>query len=275
MLITGGNSGIGKATALALASRGAEVTITSRDPARGDDAATDIERGSGRSVTVGSLDLSELDSVRSFADRFRRTNRGIDVLINNAGLVAGARRETPDGFEWTFGVNHLGPFLLTNLLQPLLVSPSRVINVSSDAHRSAKGGLNFDDLHMEAGYQSFRAYAASKLANILFTVELAKRWADAGVTAHAVHPGVVATGFGRDPEGPRVVGFFTRLIGPFVRKPDEGAATNVFLATAPAEDIGTGGYWFDSAPSQPIPAATDRDAAARLWAVSEELVGLS
>lgn len=274
VLITGGNSGIGKATAVALASQGAEVTITSRNAAKGARAAADIEKIAGRPVSVGSLDLSKLDSVRAFAEEFGRSHNQLDVLVNNAGLVAGSRRETAEGFEWTFGVNHLGPFLLTNLLKPNLTSPSRIINVSSDAHRSAKEGLDFDDLQMTSGYQSFRAYAASKLANILFTVELAKRWGGDGITAHAVHPGVVSTGFGKDKESPSIVGFVTRLIGPFIRKPDEGAATNVFLATAHSDAIGTGQYWFDSAPSQPIPPAIDAVAAERLWADSEELVGL-
>lgn len=274
VLITGGNSGIGKATATALASRGASVTITSRNAAKGRQAAADIERAAGAPVAVGSLDLSKLHSVRAFAEEYVDSHDRLDVLINNAGLLSGARQETKEGFEWTFAVNHLGPFLLTMLLKPILSSPARIINVSSDAHRSAKNGLRFDDLQMTSGYQSFRAYAASKLANILFTVELAKRWGDEGISAHAVHPGVVATGFGKDQESPSVVGFMTRLIGPFIRKPGEGAATNVFLATAPPDEIGSGRYWFDSAPSQPIPAATDPAAATRLWDVSEALVGL-
>jgi len=275
VLVTGGNSGIGKATARALASQGARVTITSRDAAKGRQAVADIEQVSGTTVSVGSLDLSSLASVRRFAGEFVEQHAQLDILVNNAGLVSGARQETIDGFEWTFGVNHLGPFLLTNLLKPSLAAPSRIINVSSDAHRSAKEGLDFDDLQMTSGYKSFRAYAASKLANILFTVELANRWGGDDITAHAVHPGVVATGFGRDKESPSLLGFVTRLLGPFIRKPDRGAATNVFLATAPADIVGTGQYWYDSKPAQPISSAKDPAAAKRLWAESESLVGLS
>jgi NAD(P)-dependent dehydrogenase (short-subunit alcohol dehydrogenase family) len=225
---------------------------------------------------VGSLDLSQLDSVRAFASDYLGTHDQLDVLINNAGVMAGGRRETPDGLEWTLAVNHLGPFLLTYLLSDLLVSsaPARVITVSSEAHQREKGGLDFDDLEMRNGYSPSRAYAASKLANVLFTVELDRRLDGSGVHAKALHPGVVATSFGKDPESPKWMGLLMVGLKPFLRKPEQGARTSVFLATADDTALDAGLYWSDEAPIDPIPAALDTQAAARLWSESEHLVGL-
>lgn len=273
VLVTGGNSGIGKATARGLAERGAEVMITARDAAKGRAAAAEISAKTGNDVGLGIVDLASLASVRSFADDVMARWDRLDILINNAGMLAGSRRETEDGFEWTLGVNHLGPFLLTNQLLGVLRSPARIINVSSDAHRSAPG-LDFADLQMTSGYSSFKAYAASKLANILFTTEAARRFEDDGITSHALHPGVVATGFGKDEESPRLVGLAVSLLKPFFKKPEEGAATSVHLATAAHETIGNGRYWSGEQPTEPSPAARDRAAAERLWIESETLVGL-
>ncbi|MEX1279151.1 MAG: SDR family oxidoreductase [Acidimicrobiia bacterium] len=277
VLVTGANSGIGLATATELARRGANVTITARNPQKGESAAAAIERDAGRSVDVGLLDLASLDSVRSFAADFADDHDRLDVLVNNAGVMAGSRRETPDGVEWTFGVNHLGPFLLTNLLTPLLVdsTPSRVITVSSEASRSARAGLDFDDLQLTSGYSPNKAYAASKLANILFTVELDRRLSGDGVTARALHPGVVRTSFGKSAESSRWMGLLMTTVGPFLKKPEEGAATSVLLATASDEQVARSLYWSDGSPAEPIPAAVDPEAAERLWAVSEQLVGLA
>lgn len=277
VLVTGATSGIGLATATELARRGARVTITARDTVKGERAAADIAAATGVDVGVRLLDLSTLDSVREFADRIHNDETQLDVLINNAGAIAGSRRLTPDGFEWTFGVNHLGPFLLTNLLADILTSsaPARVINVSSEAHRSAKQGLDFDDLDMSRGYSSSKAYAASKLASILFTVELDRRWNDGGIAAKALHPGVVATSFGKGPEGSRWMGLLMTMLSPVLRKPEQGAATSVMLATADDDTIGRSLYWSDEQPKQPIPAADDPQAAERLWTASERLVGLS
>jgi NAD(P)-dependent dehydrogenase (short-subunit alcohol dehydrogenase family) len=274
VLITGANSGIGLATAAELARRGANVAITARSDAKGLQAAEHIKRASGTDVCVRHLDLSRLDSIRSFSAEFAGDHERLDVLINNAGVMTGKRRQTPDGYEWTFAVNHLGPFLLTQLLTPLLTAsaPSRIINVSSATHRSVKRGLDFDDLQMQRNYSSSRAYAASKLANILFTVELDRRLGDAGVTARALHPGVVGTSFGKGPEGPRWMRALMTVGAPLLLSPERGAATSVMLATAEDAAIDGGLYWSNEKPSQPLPGALDVEQAIRLWDESERLV---
>jgi len=277
VLITGGNSGIGKATAEELARRGARVMITARDPARGAVAAADIEAATGDEVEVGVLDLSRLESVREFAQQYVADHARLDVLINNAGVMTGKRLATEDGFEWTLAVNYLGPFLLTNLLTSLLVSsaPSRIINVGSENYRTVKQGLNLEDLQMTEGFSPSRAYAASKMANILFTVELERRLGASGVTADVLHPGVVATSFGRSEESSKRMGWMMSGLKPFLRKPAQGARTSVFLATADRETLETGLYWSDEKPKDPIPPAVDPDVAQRLWSESARLVGLS
>lgn len=277
VLITGGNSGIGKATAEELARRGARVMITARDPARGAVAAADIEAATGDEVEVGVLDLSRLESVREFAQQYVADHARLDVLINNAGVMTGKRLATEDGFEWTLAVNYLGPFLLTNLLTSLLMSsaPSRIINVGSENYRTVKQGLNLEDLQMTEGFSPSRAYAASKMANILFTVELERRLGASGVTADVLHPGVVATSFGRSEESSKRMGWMMSGLKPFLRKPAQGARTSVFLATADRETLETGLYWSDEKPKDPIPPAVDPDVAQRLWSESARLVGLS
>ncbi len=274
VLITGGNSGIGKATAGELARRGAQVTITARDPQRGAAAREEIASSTGVSIDVEHLDLASLDSIRSFAARFSPDR--LDVLINNAGVMTGKRLETPDGFEWTFGVNHLGPFLLTNLLTDLLLAdtPSRVITVSSENYRRAKDGLDFDDLQSTRSFSPNMAYAASKLANILFTIELDRRLASEGLAAKALHPGVVGTSFAQGPEGSKPMGLLMRALKPFLSAPAEGAATSVHLSTASDEEIARGLYWADADVKERLAIASDEAAAGRLWNVSAELVGL-
>ncbi len=269
VLITGGNSGIGKATAEELARRGAQVTITARDPGRGAAAADDINASTGIMIGVEQLDLASLDSIRAFASR---SSDRLDVLINNAGVMTGKRLETPDGFEWTFGVNHLGPFLLTNLL--LADAPSRVITVSSENYRRAKNGLDFDDLQATRRFSSNMAYARSKLANILFTIELDRRLGGSGLAAKALHPGVVGTSFAQGAEGSRLMGMTMRLLRPFLATPAQGAATSVHLATASDEEIGRGLYWADGDVKDRLPIASDEAAARKLWDISAELVGL-
>jgi NAD(P)-dependent dehydrogenase (short-subunit alcohol dehydrogenase family) len=189
--------------------------------------------------------------------------------------VLTARRESEDGNEMTFQVNHLAPFLLTQLLREQLVAgdAARVVNVASDAHKSARHGLDFDDLQSTGRYRGISVYGKTKLANILFTRELARRWDDTGVTANAVHPGFVASSFGRDGDTGRFGALVFPLLKPFALSPAQGAQTQVYVASA-AELAGiTGGYWVKSAPATPSTAAQDDAAAARLWEVSEQLVG--
>jgi NAD(P)-dependent dehydrogenase (short-subunit alcohol dehydrogenase family) len=275
VLITGGNTGLGLESAVALAREGADVVITSRDAQKGEAARAEIRERSGRDVGVMELDLADLASVRELASRFDDQHDALDVLVNNAGLMLGSRRETVDGYEMTFQVNHLGPFLLTNLLRDRLVAGdrARVVNLASAAHSSARKGLDFDDLQSTKRYRSFNVYARSKLANILFTRELARRWDDTGITANAVHPGFVASRFGRDGDYGRLSEIVFPLLRPFAHTPEEGARTQVYVASAPELAGITGGYWAKSAPATPSAAAQDDAAAARLWEVSEQLVG--
>ena len=200
VLITGGNAGLGLETAVALAALGDSVTITARDPARGEAARAEIvERSGSETVEVMALDLASTASIRSFAAAFLDTHPRLHVLVNNAGLILSERTETEDGFETTFGVNHLGHVLLTDLLLDRLKAsaPARIVVVASDAHKFALDGLKFDDLQCHGHYWSYRVYGRSKLANIYFMRALAKRLEGTGVTVNAVHPGSVATRFGR------------------------------------------------------------------------------
>jgi len=276
VLITGGNTGLGKETAVALAAMGAHVVITSRNAEKGAAALAEIRARSGRDdVEVLALDLARLDAVREaaagFAERFDR----LDVLVNNAGLMLGSRHETVDGYEMTFQVNHLGPFLLTTLLHDRLAAGdrARVVNLASMAHTSARRGLDFDDLQSTRRYRSFTVYARSKLADILFTRELARRWDADGITANAVHPGFVYSRFARDGDMSGLVNAVYPLLKPFAMTPEKGARTQVYVASAPELDGVTGGYWARSAPATPSKAAQDDAAAARLWEISEQLVG--
>lgn len=277
VLITGGNAGIGRESAVGLASMGARVVFTSRDAARGTDALADIrERSANDDVDVMPLDLASLASVRDFANAFLDRYDRLDVLILNAGLVLGSRSVTEDGYETTFQVNHLGHFLLTQLLLDRLVAsaPSRVVVVASDAHKSARRGLDFDDLQSEQKYRAFGVYGRTKLANILFAQELARRLEGTGVTAHAVHPGFVASRFGRDGD----TGMLGRVVMPLLRPvaldARRGAKTSIHVASDPTVDGVTGAYWVKCAPATPSDAARDTAAARRLWDVSEQLVAV-
>ena len=275
VVITGANSGVGKATATALARAGARTVITARSEPRGAEALADIRRASGSDqVDLVVFDLADLSSVgRGAAELLDRYER-IDVLVNNAGLVLSERTETNDGFEATFATNHLGPFHLTSLLTDRLIAsaPSRVVNVASTAHRSARRGLDFDDLQSTRHYRGMQAYARSKLANILFTTELARRLAGTGVTANSLHPGTVATGFARDDDASGFLAFGVKVIKPFVLTPEKGARTSVYLASSPEVADVTGGYFTKCRARTPSPAARDEAAAGLLWSISEELV---
>ena len=272
-VVTGATSGIGKAAAAALARQGAEVIVVGRDPGRAEATAAAIQADGAPPPKVEIADLARLDQVRALAGRLNQTLDRIDVLINNAGLVLNDRKVTPDGYEHVFAVNHLAPFLLTNLLRPKLTAPApaRVITVSSDAHTAAR--LDLDDPNLEHGWSSWRSYSNSKLANILFTRELAGRLDGTGVTANCLHPGVVRTGFGRDARPLMRAGI--TIARPFMLSPERGADTIVYLASSPDVAAKTGGFYVKRQLRKPSAAACDDDTARRLWEISERLTGLA
>ena len=272
VLVTGATTGIGKATAVGLATMGAHVAITGRDLGRAEQAAREIRATGGGPVDVFVADLSEQAEVRRLADEVRQHYPHIDVLVNNVGGYWNTRHVTADGLERTFALNHLAPFLLTNLLLASLRhgGPARVVTVSSNAH--ATGRIDFDDLQAERTYSGARAYNQSKLANVLFTYELARRLAGSAVTANALHPGVVSTSFGAEDPG-RVQRILVPLIRPFMKTPTQGAATTIHVATATGLENVTGRYFADSKPKRSSARSHDTVVAARLWTVSAEMVG--
>src|SRR5580693_3404217 len=271
-VVTGATSGIGKATAAALAGRGAQVILVGRDHGRGEAVAAEVAAPGGPAPRLEVADLASMGQVRTLAERLNALQR-IDVLINNAGLMASQRRVTADGYDEVFAVNHLAPFLLTSLLLGKLTTdpPARVITVTSGAHAAAR--LDLDDPQLEHGWESWRAYANSKLANILFTRELARRLQGTGVTANCAHPGMVRTRFGREAQLPMRAA--VTLARPFMLSPRRGAATIVYLATSPRVAGATGGYYVKSQQREPSPAARDDATARRLWQLSEALTGLT
>ena len=266
-LITGGNSGIGLATAIALVQRGATVVITARDLHRGRVAASRIKAETGTSAIPMVLDLASLDSVRLFTDALTDRLGRIDLLVNNAGCYVTPRRETVDGFEWTMAVNHLGPFLVTcRLARDPSTRPDRIVNVASDVHRSARRDVGFHNLEPTGRYRGTEAYARSKLANIIFTRELARRLVSTSV-AFSVHPGLVATRITQDGDS-RVGALIWKLASSRMKTPAQGAATVVYAATASGIETHTGAYFADGGLAQPGGPALDSDAAARLWTQS-------
>lgn len=271
VLITGATNGIGKVTAQRLAANGAHVVIVSRSAQKCAAVADEIRAQSGNpAVTWIAADLSTLAGIEEAATEFRARHAHLHVLLNNAGGVFTDRIPTADGYEMTFALNHLSYFYLTQLLRDMLIAsaPARIINVSSDAHYG--GAMNFDDLMGERKYSSWGAYSQSKLANVLFTYALARQLEGSGVMANTLHPGFVATGFGRNNGG--IMGALMPLAQWFAIKPDKGAETSVFLATSPEVVNISGKYFASSKEKQSSQASYDVTAQERLWALSEQLV---
>lgn len=277
VIVTGCNTGIGKETVLELARRGAKVYMACRDPARCEAARIEIiDRTQNQQLFNRSLDLGSLESVRNFVARFKAEESRLDLLINNAGVMACPRSLTADGYEQQFGVNHLGHFLLTNLLLDRLKhsSPSRIVVVSSAAH--LVGRINREDLMSEKNYgKFFGAYSQSKLANVLFTRKLSELLKGSGVTVNCCHPGVVRTELNRHFAGPEWTKSALKVISLYLFKtPRAGAQTQLRLALDPKLECSTGGYYSDCLRFPLVPWARNMDTANWLWRESEKLVGL-
>ncbi|XP_048218172.1 retinol dehydrogenase 12 isoform X1 [Perognathus longimembris pacificus] len=272
VLITGANTGIGKETARELARRGARVYIACRDVLKGESAASEIRADTKNSqVLVRKLDLSDTKSIRAFAEGFLAEEKQLHILINNAGIMMCPLSKTADGFETHLGVNHLGHFLLTYLLVERLKesAPARVVNLSSVAHLIGK--IHFQDLHCEKYYSKGLAYCHSKLANVLFTRELAKKLQGTGVTTYAVHPGIVRSQLVRHSF---ILCLFWWLLSPFIKSPWQGAQTSLHCALAEGLEPLSGKYFSDCKRTWVSPRARNRKTAERLWKVSCELLGI-
>jgi retinol dehydrogenase 14 len=273
-LVTGATSGIGKATAAGLARLGADLLLVARDPARGAATVAELQAANdGARVELLIADLASQASIRGLAEEVNRGQPRLDVLVNNAGGYWATRHTTVDGLELTFAVNHLAYFLLTNLLVDLLraSAPARVVNVTSGAQ--AMGGIHLEDLQFERRYRGQATYNQSKLANVLFTYELARRLEGSGVTVNCVHPGVVRTNFGLADPGP-AMRLLSPLVRPFMRTHEQGADTPVWLASSPDVEGVTGSYFARRRARRSSRRSYDRELAGRLWRVSEELTGL-
>lgn len=271
VLITGACGGIGRQTAIALARQGAHVILLCRDPIRAQEALDDVRiEGEAPDTELALVDLSSQQSIRRFAEPFGARYGSLDVLINNAGVYHASRHLSADGIEQTFAINHLGHFLLTRMLMPALLrsEAARIVNVASRASRYVKR-IDFDDLQGAKRYFGVKAYAQSKLANIMFTYALARRLPSNRATVNALHPGVIATGIFRELPQP-----FKFLAAYFLATPEQGARTSIHLASAPDVAGLTGRYFADGKEEQSPPASYDVEAAERLWKLSEEMTGL-
>jgi len=256
-VVTGANSGIGKSTARVLAEKGATVVMACRNMEKGEKARQELSERVGEELVLMELDLASLASIRAFAERFGGRYERLDVLVNNAGIYLPSRQETEEGYESTFGINHLGTFALTmGLLDKLKAAPtSRVVTVASAAHRV--GHIDFKDLHSERHYRPFKVYGTAKLANILFGYELARRLEGTTVTSNSLHPGVVATNFAQS--APSAFGAFVKLGGPFLIGPDRGAKTSIYLASSPQVEGRSGHYYIRSKAKMPSQKAQNQN----------------
>ena len=275
VVVTGANTGIGFETAVGVAALGATTVLACRNRVKAQGAAKEVvSRTWNDDVAIVDLDLADLVSVRRAADEVLARWDRLDVLVNNAGGTWSARQVTAQGFEYTFGVNHLGPFYLTNLVLDRLraSAPARIVNVASMGHHFARRGMRFEDLQSERHYDGFEAYCRAKLANVLFTRELSRRLAGTGVTANAAHPGPVRSRFGMDGDLAGWSGVGIRLARPFEISPARGARTSLHLATSPSVATQTGLYWVRAKPGRMSRQARDDEAAARLWDESERLL---
>jgi NAD(P)-dependent dehydrogenase (short-subunit alcohol dehydrogenase family) len=269
-MVTGASAGLGRATAFALARTGARLTLVCRDRSRGEKTVDEIRRETGNAaVNLMLADLSAQKSIRKLASDFLARSEPLDILVNNAGVFNLKRSVTEDNIETVFAVNHLSYFMLTLLLLARLKqgARARIVNVASEAHRS--GTIDFDDLEGARSYRPMRIYGRSKLANILFTYELARRLEGTGVIVNCLHPGGVATGLGLN--NGAIARLLARLIHPFLRTPEEGARTQVYLASSPEVEGISGAYFVDCKPAKSSPESYDTSVARRLWETSARM----
>jgi NAD(P)-dependent dehydrogenase (short-subunit alcohol dehydrogenase family) len=275
-IVTGANSGIGKETARRFAADGAYVIMICRNKQRAKAARQDIIEDTANSgIEIILADLAVQDDVRSAADQINRKFDQIDVLVNNAGLIASEREETIDGIEKTLAVNHLAPFLLTHVLWDGLQQSedARIINVSSEVHKRAANVFDLDNLQLTENYSAMKAYGISKLCNVMFTHELAKRTKNSTMTTYSLHPGVVGTQLAE--EAGWGMKLFYWIGKPFMRSPASGAATTIYLATSDEVTSMNGRYFKDEELAEPAAIAYDDDITSQLWKRSKELTGLS
>ncbi len=272
-MITGANSGIGKATALELAKMNAHIVMVCRNEEKGLIAQEDIKTKSGnQAIDLLLADLSSQQQIRDLATEFKQNYSQLDVLINNAGIILNKRKLTVDNIEWVFAVNHLAPFLLTNLLLDMIKNsaPARIITVSSRAHSNK---IDLDNLQLEKGFTTFKAYAWSKLCNILFAYELARRLEGTGITSNALHPGGVRTNFGHSMTGIFKIGMY--IAAPFLKSPKKGAIASIYLASSPDVEGVTGKYYIKKKAVKSSKISYDESVAKRLWEISAELTNIS
>jgi NAD(P)-dependent dehydrogenase (short-subunit alcohol dehydrogenase family) len=274
ILITGANSGLGKATAEALAKQGHHIILACRNIHKAEAARLEIiEKISDAKIDIVWADFSCLNNIRRAAEEFNNRYKKLDVLVNNTGFIAAKRELTEDGFESMFAINHLSYFLYTHLLlDALKAAPrARIVNVSSGAHRFIKE-IDWNNLNFEKGYQNFKVYGFSKLCNVLFTFELAERLKDTGITVNCLHPGVVATNFGRSSS--TAFNLLVSLTRPFYVSSEKGARTSVYLASSPEVEGMTGKYFDNMKIGEPTAIAKNPENAKRLWEISAKICGI-